>query len=254
MEKGLTETEKIMPELDSEGLNFKETELTLALPGESRTEPEIVPGGKTGKRGFCETADPKSKAKFLSEEQSESEVSSAGNPPATKAQVVGWPPVRSSWKNALAKKCKYVKVAVDGAPYLRKVDLEMYGGYQQLLGALAELFTCFTICNYGSERKLVDRVNRMEYVPTYEDKDGDWMLVGDVPWKMFVESCKRLRLMKSSEAIGLVVLVQLRGPLLQVRMQAQDELKWESLEDGIEACTDIVSSSVFFVVQVIREF
>jgi AUX/IAA family len=20
-------------------------------------------------------------------------------------------------------------------------------------------------------------------VPTYEDKDGDWMLVGDVPWK-----------------------------------------------------------------------
>ncbi|CAH2042076.1 unnamed protein product [Thlaspi arvense] len=22
-----------------------------------------------------------------------------------------------------------------------------------------------------------------EYLPTYEDKDGDWMLVGDVPWK-----------------------------------------------------------------------
>ena len=22
-----------------------------------------------------------------------------------------------------------------------------------------------------------------EYVPTYEDKDGDWMLVGDVPWE-----------------------------------------------------------------------
>nr|GFD37221.1 auxin-induced protein [Tanacetum cinerariifolium] len=21
-----------------------------------------------------------------------------------------------------------------------------------------------------------------EYAPTYEDKDGDWMLVGDVPW------------------------------------------------------------------------
>jgi auxin-responsive protein IAA len=26
-------------------------------------------------------------------------------------------------------------------------------------------------------------VNGTEYVPTYEDKDGDWMLVGDVPWK-----------------------------------------------------------------------
>jgi len=22
-----------------------------------------------------------------------------------------------------------------------------------------------------------------EYAPTYEDKDGDWMLVGDVPWE-----------------------------------------------------------------------
>jgi auxin-responsive protein IAA len=22
-----------------------------------------------------------------------------------------------------------------------------------------------------------------EYVPIYEDKDGDWMLVGDVPWE-----------------------------------------------------------------------
>lgn len=25
--------------------------------------------------------------------------------------------------------------------------------------------------------------NAVEYVPTYEDKDGDWMMVGDVPWK-----------------------------------------------------------------------
>lgn len=23
-----------------------------------------------------------------------------------------------------------------------------------------------------------------EYVPIYEDKDGDWMLVGDVPWQL----------------------------------------------------------------------
>ncbi|KAL6539150.1 Auxin-responsive protein iaa1 [Orobanche gracilis] len=49
----------------------------------------------------------------------------------------------------------------------------------------------------------MDNANGREYVPTYEDRDGDWMLVGDVSWKMFAESCKRLRLMKSSEAIGL---------------------------------------------------
>jgi hypothetical protein len=29
--------------------------------------------------------------------------------------------------------------------------------------------------------KLVDAVSGTEYVPTYEDKDGDWMLAGDVP-------------------------------------------------------------------------
>jgi hypothetical protein len=35
-----------------------------------------------------------------------------------------------------------------------------------------------------NESKLVDQLlNGSEYVPTYEDKDGDWMLVGDVPWQ-----------------------------------------------------------------------
>lgn len=29
----------------------------------------------------------------------------------------------------------------------------------------------------------MDSADGEEYVPTYEDRDGDWMLVGDVPWK-----------------------------------------------------------------------
>lgn len=37
--------------------------------------------------------------------------------------------------------------------------------------------------NHLNERKKMDLGNGAEYVPTYEDKDGDWMLVGDVPWK-----------------------------------------------------------------------
>ncbi|OUZ99673.1 AUX/IAA protein [Macleaya cordata] len=200
------ETQKKLPESDTTGLNFKETELTLGLPGESRTLNEVVgAGGKiSSKRGFSETVDLNIGSKDrTSDDQLASQRSS--KPPAPKAQVVGWPPVRSFRKNALVptKSCTYVKVAVDGAPYLRKVDLEMYGSYQELLSALTEMFTCFTIRNHLDESKLIDRVNGTEYVPTYEDKDGDWMLVGDVPWKMFVESCKRLRLMISSEAIGL---------------------------------------------------
>ncbi|XP_062090838.1 auxin-responsive protein IAA27 [Humulus lupulus] len=142
--------------------------------------------------------------------------------PALKAQVVGWPPIRSFRKNSMASHppkndddaeanagsgCLYVKVSMDGAPYLRKVDLKIYGSYMDLSSALEKMFTCFTIGQCGSngltKSRLMDLLHGSEYVLTYEDKDGDWMLVGDVPWEMFTESCKRLRIMKSSEAIGL---------------------------------------------------
>ena len=33
----------------------------------------------------------------------------------------------------------------------------------------------------GGSSKLL--VGSSEYVLTYEDKEGDWMLVGDVPWR-----------------------------------------------------------------------
>ncbi|KAJ8458220.1 hypothetical protein OPV22_031146 [Ensete ventricosum] len=168
------------------GLDYEETQLTLAPPGGSRSELER-------KRGFSEGVDLSLETKdFLS--------GSSDEPP--KPQVVGWPPVRSFRRNVL-KSCTYVKVAVDGTPYLRKVDLEAYAGYQQLLTALEEMFSCFTARTYPNVRRLVDPVNGTEYVPTYEDKDGDWMLIGDVPWKMFVASCKRLRLMKSSEFVDI---------------------------------------------------
>jgi auxin-responsive protein IAA len=39
-----------------------------------------------------------------------------------------------------------------------------------------------------NEGKLVDPVSGADVVTTYEDKDGDWMLVGDVPWE-YVHPC-----------------------------------------------------------------
>ncbi|CAI9752969.1 unnamed protein product [Fraxinus pennsylvanica] len=147
--------------------------------------------------------------------------------PAAKAQVVGWPPIRSFRKNTLATTLKtndevdgkpvpgalFVKVSMDGAPYLRKVDLRTYSTYQELSSALEKMFMCFTIRQCGSqeapgremmgENKFKDLVHGSDYVLTFEDKDGDWMLVGDVPWEMFIESCKRLKIMKGSDAIGL---------------------------------------------------
>jgi len=35
---------------------------------------------------------------------------------------------------------KYVKVSMDGAPYLRKIDMKLYQGYSQLLQALNDMF------------------------------------------------------------------------------------------------------------------
>ncbi|CAO2815330.1 unnamed protein product [Amaranthus hypochondriacus] len=185
-------------------LEFKETELSLRLPGDLDDKMVL-------KRRFSDACldlslgMEDSNAKKLPRNGDVDEVHKPCPPktPPTKTQLVGWPPVKASRKN-VGESSKYVKVAVDGAPYLRKLDLQLYNSYQQLLKALELLFSSFTIRNFFNDGNcLMDPINRSDYVPTYEDKDGDWMMVGDVPWKMFVESCKRIRLMKSSEAVGL---------------------------------------------------
>ncbi|KAK1693329.1 hypothetical protein QYE76_010026 [Lolium multiflorum] len=193
------ETERSSTESSAaSGLDFEDTALTLRLPG---SDPD---------RKRASTSDPDCPSPTAA---------AADSPPSPKAQVVGWPPVRAFRKNALAAsassaRTKFVKVAVDGAPYLRKVDLAAFAGYttttsaaayDQLLAALQDKFIShFTVRRLGNEEmKLVDAVSGTEYVPTYEDKDGDWMLLGDVPWRMFVETCQRIRLMKSSEAVNL---------------------------------------------------
>ncbi|KAI3712034.1 hypothetical protein L1987_70583 [Smallanthus sonchifolius] len=145
-----------------DGLNLIETELSLSLPGESRSRKLGV------KRRFSDSID--------------TECSNASNPLPDKEQVFGWPPVTLYRKNS---NFNLVKVAVDGAPYLRKVDLESYSGYQQLQCALVDICSYFTVENVLNEKVLMDHlVNRIKYVSTYVDKDGDWMLVGDVPWKL----------------------------------------------------------------------
>ncbi|XP_016169282.1 auxin-induced protein 22C [Arachis ipaensis] len=149
-----------------EGLGLEITELRLGLPGGDSSASK--------KRVF-------------------SEIDGGENGSSTernKNAVVGWPPVCSYRKKKTSSKM-YVKVSMDGAPFLRKIDLAMHKDYSDLAFALDNLFA-----SYG-----IDAEN-CEQVPIYEDKDGDWMLVGDVPWEMFIESCKRLRIMKRSDAKG----------------------------------------------------
>ncbi|CAF2076703.1 unnamed protein product [Brassica oleracea var. botrytis] len=222
-------------------MNLKATELCLSLPGGAETLDTPAKSAVGNKRGFSETVDlmlnlqsNKERAIDLNNATASKQKTLLKDPvkPPAKAQVVGWPPVRNYRKNIMTNQktsgadeassekagnggggatgATLVKVSMDGAPYLRKVHLKMYKSYQDLSDALAKMFSSFTMGNYGAqgmidfmnETKLMD-LNSSEYVPSYEDKDGDWMPVGDVPWEMFVESCKRLRIMKGSEAIGL---------------------------------------------------
>lgn len=65
-----------------------------------------------------------------------------------RAQVVGWPPIRSFRKNSVQQQKKseqggmYMKVSMTGAPYLRKIDLRVYKSYPELLKALEHMFKC----------------------------------------------------------------------------------------------------------------
>ncbi|KAK7393476.1 hypothetical protein VNO78_22033 [Psophocarpus tetragonolobus] len=184
-------------------LNLEATELRLGLPGSDESQKRSIV--RSNKRSSQEVSEEECVSKGSDVTTDDHDQDNNVVPPA-KAQVVGWPPVRSYRKNSMQQKKEeegegsgmYVKVSMAGAPYLRKIDLKVYKSYPELLKALGNMFKC-TFGEY-SER---EGYNGSEYAPTYEDKDGDWMLVGDVPWHMFVSSCKRLRIMKGSEAKGL---------------------------------------------------
>ncbi|XP_076910331.1 auxin-responsive protein IAA18-like [Bidens hawaiensis] len=153
------------------------------------------------------------------------------------APVVGWPPIRSFRKNIasssskqapvsdsqnaivsnnekMVKNCQkgfFVKINMNGVPIGRKVDLNAYDTYEKLSVAVDQLFRGLLAAqndtsgvringNHEHEKPITGLLDgNGEYTLVYEDNEGDRMLVGDVPWHMFVSSVKRLRVIKSSE-------------------------------------------------------
>lgn len=150
------------------------------------------------------------------------------------APVVGWPPIRSFRRNLASsssskqspepqngesdakaklncKKSPLVKINMDGIPIGRKVDLAAYDSYERLSLAVKELFHGFLeaqkdLSSAESAKQVADEKifsqlldGSGEYTLVYEDNEGDRMLVGDVPWNVFVSTAKRLRVLKSSE-------------------------------------------------------
>ncbi|XVE77990.1 hypothetical protein DITRI_Ditri13aG0108200 [Diplodiscus trichospermus] len=124
--------------------------------------------------------------------------------------------------NAKLRKSLFVKVNLDGIPIGRKIDLNGHESYEKLAKTLEDMFlrTSPSVNLVGSRalehggKNEITRPSKLldgssDFVLTYEDKDGDWMLVGDVPWEMFLSSVKRLRIMRTSEATGLAPRIQL---------------------------------------------
>ncbi|CAM0957445.1 unnamed protein product [Alopecurus aequalis] len=146
------------------------------------------------------------------------------------APVVGWPPVRSCRRNLASSssaklpptepnhgadgkadgsiyKGRFVKINMDGVPIGRKVDLKAHGSYGNLSAAVDHLFRDLLAAQRDessgrgemqpSITGLLDGSG--EYTLVYEDDEGDQMLVGDVPWNMFIATAKRLRVLRSSD-------------------------------------------------------
>lgn len=146
--------------------------------------------------------------------------SSSSKPPPSPPQPAVVSPNGGSETGKKPETCNkglFVKINMDGIPIGRKVDLKAYDSYEKLSSVVEELFQGLLAAQkdpatggaqVSAEQKqvftgLLDGTG--EYTLVYEDNEGDRMLVGDVPWEMFVSTAKRLRVLKSSELATLTL-------------------------------------------------
>ncbi|KAL3500899.1 hypothetical protein ACH5RR_039992 [Cinchona calisaya] len=123
-------------------------------------------------------------------------------------EIVGWPPIKS-WRKKLfhgdhyyhqeraleraniingPRNSMFVKVKMEGVVIGRKIDLMLFNSYQALTNTLLNMFT-----KYRKGDK-----DDGPYILSYLDKEGDWLLAGDVPWQIFIESAQRMEILKRS--------------------------------------------------------
>ncbi|XP_028757862.1 auxin-responsive protein IAA32-like [Neltuma alba] len=88
----------------------------------------------------------------------------------------------------------YVKVNMDGVTVGRKICVLDHEGYPSLANQLENMFGSKSV----SGLKLFQ--SESEYLLFYKDREDHWRTVGDVPWKEFVESVKRLRITRKNAA------------------------------------------------------
>ncbi|KAH7666521.1 AUX/IAA protein [Dioscorea alata] len=117
----------------------------------------------------------------------------------SREQASDWPPIKQLLRTALEEKinkknqdCFFVKVYMEGLPIGRKLDLFSVHSYDCLVKTLSRMFKTTILCSDVAAQVSSSDIHFL----TYEDKEGDWMMVGDVPWEMFLTSVKRLKITK----------------------------------------------------------
>ncbi|XP_068661089.1 auxin-responsive protein IAA4-like [Aristolochia californica] len=131
-----------------------------------------------------------------------SSVSQNGHSSISREQRSDWPPIKPFLRSRLAENGShrhqhatfFVKVYMEGVAIGRKLDLLAHDNYAGLVRTLQLMFST-TIRFPGVAQ--VSSTNC--HVLTYEDREGDWMLVGDVPWDLFLTSVKRLKITRADK-------------------------------------------------------
>ncbi|KAJ4959483.1 hypothetical protein NE237_026594 [Protea cynaroides] len=97
--------------------------------------------------------------------------------------------VQNDQRNEIRPNSMYVKVKMEGVAIGRKVDLSLHHSYQTLINTLIDMFGKYQEDKRGSYDA--------PYTLAYRDTDGDWLLVGDIPWQTFIRCVQCLMILRN---------------------------------------------------------
>ncbi|XP_022883260.1 auxin-responsive protein IAA29-like isoform X2 [Olea europaea var. sylvestris] len=103
--------------------------------------------------------------------------------------VVGWPPI-NSWRKKI---CHHHHNRHGCNATMNYVTVENGGRGGSGRGRSNYMYVKVKMEGVGIARK--EKVQG--YKLTYQDKEGDWLLAGDMPWGTFIKSVQRLKLLRN---------------------------------------------------------
>ncbi|XP_023637300.1 auxin-responsive protein IAA31-like [Capsella rubella] len=83
---------------------------------------------------------------------------------------------------------RFVKVFKEGNIIGRKLNIFAFNNYESVVAALSNMFD--TTIRYGDGDSSVSRNHH--HTLTYLDKNGNWMMAGDISWDNFLSAAQRL--------------------------------------------------------------